>query len=181
MSLKRSGFKRATTEQVDRARDRQRASAQKYEQSRQGKFRDVAISAKPRKPLPPVNRERIKKRREEAFGPQAEECRHLPCCVCHPWMYTAEFVALEHRSPARISDPHHVVKRPAGKDSDTIPLGMAFDCAHHDRCSSVGSSEAAVEAEAKRGQGYFRYVAKLIARELRGNIDDGEDELEGEE
>lgn len=54
------------------------------------------------------NPERMAKRRADAFGPQAELCRALRCCVC---------------GFPPPSDPEHVRTRGAGgKDRDTVPL-----------------------------------------------------------
>lgn len=61
-----------------------------------------------RTPLRPVNPKRRARARAEAFGPQAELCRTLPCCACN--------------APPP-SDPHHEPTRGAGgKDRDTVPL-----------------------------------------------------------
>lgn len=59
--------------------------------------------------LAPVNRARRAKRKAEAFGPQAELCRTLPCCAC---------------GAAPPSDPAHVRSRGAGgKDrGNVVPL-----------------------------------------------------------
>jgi hypothetical protein len=57
--------------------------------------------------LRPRNEKRARERREIAFGPQAELCRTLGCCVCG-------------RVPA---EPHHLKSRGAGgDDSWCIPL-----------------------------------------------------------
>lgn len=60
--------------------------------------------------LKPRNDERLARRRAKEFGPQAELCRSLPCCVpgCR-------------KGPP--SDPAHVRSRGAGgDDSDTVPM-----------------------------------------------------------
>lgn len=59
--------------------------------------------------IKPVNSQRRKKRKEECFGPQAELCRTLPCCIC---------------GAEPPSDPAHVRSRGAmGKDrANVIPL-----------------------------------------------------------
>ena len=67
-----------------------------------------------------VNRKRLAARRAEQFGPQAEWCRTLPCCVCG-------------RKPP--SDPHHIVSRGAGgSDRDCVPL--CRDC--HTEIHTIG-------------------------------------------
>lgn len=157
--MKRSGFSPPTPEQVERRRQRE------AEKRAKPTFPRVERS---RKPIRKRNPERLAKRREVEFGPQAEECRHLPCCVCHPDLYTDELRALDHRTNHRISDPHHIVKRPGGTDGDTIPLCMG-PTGHHRACSGINSSERVVESSAGRGDGYFRHVADLLAKELEGN------------
>jgi hypothetical protein len=115
--------------------------------------------------MPKQNRKRSKARREAAFGPQAEECRHLPCCACRPDLYGEELLAFDYRSTRRISDPHHTVTRPAGKDRDCIPLCMG-PTGHHRACSGINSSEKQVQGECGLD---FREVAARLYHELRGN------------
>lgn len=69
----------------------------------------------------PLNEERRAQRRAEEFGPQAELCRGLPCCVCF--------------APPP-SDPAHVRTRAAGgrDDANVVPLCRA----HHTEQHTVG-------------------------------------------
>lgn len=80
-----------------------------------------------RKPLPKVNRARLKKRRATQFGPQAKACRLLPCCVCTSravfWHAVKVLAANPDADWPRVSDPHHEKTRGAGGlDEHTIPL-----------------------------------------------------------
>lgn len=160
--MKRTGFRPPTHEQIQRAEQRKRASARRYQEKQRERRKRSPDVGKLRKPIPRENRERRSKRMEQAFGPQAEWCRHSPCVACRPELYGDDLLALEHHSPKRISDPHHTVARPAGKDRDTIPLCRK----HHRACSAVNSSERMVQEACGRN---FREVASIIRRELEGN------------
>jgi hypothetical protein len=65
-----------------------------------------------------------KRRRAAQFGPQAEQCRRLPCCACG----------------GQPSEPHHEPPRSVGgKDEDTVPL--CWYC--HRLCHSWKAGRAA--------------------------------------
>ena len=132
----------------------------------QQRSRPLAKGAPPKRqtPMPKVNAERRTRTRDVQFGPQADLCRRLPCCCHHPELYGPEFLALEHYSERRVSDPHHSPTVGAGgKDGDTAPVCRET----HMRLDSPGHSEASVEAEYGIS---FRDVAALIRRNIRGNV-----------
>ena len=73
-----------------------------------------------RRPIRRVNPERLKKRREREFGPQAELCRESPCLV---------------KGCKMKSIPHHVISRGAGGlDAHAVPLCLK----HHEEVHRVG-------------------------------------------
>lgn len=120
------------------------------------------------KPLPRVNKERAKRRRDEAFGAQAELCRRMPCVVC--WRPTAADVdpdvsgligaARRFGKSMALSDPHHVPTRGAGgRDGDTVPLCRA----HHQEWHGIGERSF----DAKYGLN-LRAVARSIREAMRG-------------
>lgn len=84
---------------------------------RHGPLKQHAISLR-RSMLPLINRERKAKRLAEQFGPQAQRCRELPCCICF--------------APPP-SDPAHVRSRGAGgRDRENVvPLCRSHHCEQH--------------------------------------------------
>src|SRR5690606_21200204 len=106
--------------------------------------------------------------REQQFGPQADMCRHLPCCVCYPELYDEEMRALEHYTPWRVSDPHHSPTVGAGgKDRDTSPCCHE----HHRLLDSPNHSEESVLRAAGLPRDWFRQVAERLRGECRGNVE----------
>jgi hypothetical protein len=88
--------------------------------------------------LAPVNRKRRAKRRAEAFGEQAELCRHLPCVVAHSswWLVhgiqSAVALAVLGSTIRGQSEPHHVPSRGAGgTDKDCVPLSAELHREFH--------------------------------------------------
>lgn len=122
------------------------------------------------------NTERAAKRRAEAFGPQAELCRHAMCVACmasfrgdvtgslarfaRSWRkYGGGFDSLP------VNDPHHVPTRGAGGvDKDTVPLCRE----HHREWHDIGEKSF----DAKYGV-HLRGVAKAIHDELTQNVAQG--------
>ena len=93
------------------------------------------------------------KRRAEAFGPQAELCRKLPCETCIAVELAAvggdltDLVLLSLIEAATLgvehigSEPAHVPCRPIGKDSDTGPSCRYHHDEWHTRLGARGHAE----------------------------------------
>jgi len=95
-----------------------------------------------RTPLRAVNHERRAKVRAVTFGPQAELCRSLPCCVC---------------GAPPPSDPHHVLPRGAGGvDSDCVAICRM----HHSEWHAIGP----VAFDAKYGTDLRAEASRLADR-----------------
>lgn len=89
---------------------------------------------------------RAKRRKAEQFGPQAELCRVLPCCVCrrrknYRRIVASVVIALSvgwYGPESQVSEPHHVVARGMGgvkgKDEDCVGLCKK----HHAEVHAIG-------------------------------------------
>lgn len=140
-------------------RDLEKARA--FARSGAGKLKRGGRIAR-KKRMPRVRPDRKAKLLAEQFGDQAELCRHLPCCACHPELYGPDLQALQYLTKRRQSDPHHSPTTGAGgKDGDTAPACRRC----HRRLDSPGMSERALEEE--RGMS-FRVVAARLRAYLNG-------------
>lgn len=72
----------------------------------------------------PKNAKRAAKRKAEAFGPQAELCRTLPCCVCGLEPYGDRYTHPHHEGHSRGA---------GGKDEECIPLCWACHQLRHSK------------------------------------------------
>jgi hypothetical protein len=116
--------------------------------------------------LSPVNRKRRAKRRAEAFGEQAELCRHLPCVVAHSswWLVngiqSAVALAVLGSTIRGQSEPHHVPSRGAGgTDKDCVPLSAEL----HREFHTIGEQSFAAKYAVD-----LRAIARRIHEVLRG-------------
>lgn len=99
------------------------------------------------------NDERLARRRAEAFGPQAEECRAMPCCACGA------------RPP---SEPHHFPTRAAGgKDDACIPL--CHQC--HETHDGPGCGQWTFQRERRVSFTDVRRVMRLDVEALPGELE----------
>ncbi len=118
-----------------------------------------------RTPMKRVNKERKAKRDAEAFGPQAEFCRMMPCAACGGWGLDTYRKYAKRQAEwtfglafTRVSDPQHCPTRGAGgKDKDTLPLCRE----HHMEAGRIGE----LSFNAKYGIDQ-RAIARAIHEEL---------------